>query len=110
MSGYFFAGSKSGGLTIQPSTLRWSNEDSYQISSTAPSFFAVKSSELREVRTLSFGEESEAAPTSPASEVVSCWTAKELFFETEKLPPRLRCSARTFCEPSSVTKASFVSP
>ena len=40
---------------IQPSILRWSKEDLYHSSSTAPSFLAVKSSRLREVRTWSWG-------------------------------------------------------
>src|SRR5580698_2584754 len=101
MRGYFLPGSKSGGLMIQPSILRLSNEESYQISSTVLSFFAVKSSRLREVRTLTLGLAREATATSPGSEDGLYWTAKEPFLATLKLPPPLRCSARTLGEPSS---------
>src|SRR5271169_6463500 len=100
MRGYFLEGSKSGGLMIQPSILRLSKEESYQSSSTAPSFLAVKSSRLREVRTLSLGLASEAPATSPGSEGGLYWMAKQPFLAMLKLPSELRCSARTLGEPS----------
>src|SRR5438270_11516272 len=49
MSGYFFRGSKFGGLMIQPCTLSPST-DGYQISSTAPNVFPSSTSPLTSVR------------------------------------------------------------
>src|SRR6516164_922191 len=107
MRGYFLLPSKSGGLMIQPSILRWSKEDSYQSCSTEPSFLAVNSSRLRLVRTLTLGSLRSPVATSPGSDGVSYWKAKRLVLEVEKLAPRLRWSAITLGEPSTVMMASF---
>jgi hypothetical protein len=74
---------------IQPSILRLSKEESYQSSSTAPSFLAVKSSRLRVVRTLSFGLAREATATSPGSEGVSYWRAKGVVFGDAEIAARV---------------------
>src|SRR5580658_813598 len=110
MRGYFFEASKSGGLIIQPSILRLSKEESYQSSSTAPSFLAVKSSRLSDVTTLILGLASDATATSPGSDGVSYWTANDPFLAMLKLPPKLRCSAITLGEPSRGKYASLVLP
>jgi len=70
-SGDFFAGSKSGGFTIHPSTFRLSIEDSNRNSSTAPSFFCMNSCWFNEVSTRSFASERVATAISPASLGVS---------------------------------------
>src|SRR5947207_2643007 len=49
MSGYFFLGSKCGGLTTQPWIFFPSSDESYQNSSTSPSAFAPSQPPFRAV-------------------------------------------------------------